>query len=55
MKYYKEKIRKYKIGEKNGKGAEYIIDTNIKIFEGEYLNGIKNGKGKEKRNKNNKS
>ena len=29
------------MGEKNGKGSEYIInkDKNILIFEGEYLNG----------------
>ena len=38
---------KYTIGEKNGKGSEYLIDTKILIFEGKYLNGKKNGKGKE--------
>ena len=38
---------KYKVGEKNGKGKEYIINTKTLIFEGEYLKGIKNGKGKE--------
>ena len=37
---------KYKIGEKNGKGSEYLIDTNILIFEGEYLNGKKMEKEK---------
>ena len=35
---------------KNGEGYEYIYgedqETNIIIFEGEYINGIKNGKGK---------
>ena len=44
---YKNFSRRYKIGEKNGKGKEYIIKTNTLIFEGEYLNGRKNGKGKE--------
>ena len=29
----------------NGKGVEY--DKNIIIFEGEYLNGKRHGKGKE--------
>ena len=28
---YKEISGKYKVGEKNGKGNEYIIDTNILI------------------------
>jgi len=41
---YKKKSGKYKIGEKNGKGKEYIIYTNVLIFEGEYKNGIRNGK-----------
>ena len=36
---YKKNSGKYKIGGKNGKGEEYIINTNILIFEGEYLNG----------------
>ena len=44
---YKRKIRKYKIGAKNGKGKEYILYSIIFIFEGEYLNGKKIGKGKE--------
>ena len=38
---------RYKIGEKNGKGREYIKDINLLIFEGEYSNGKRNGKGKE--------
>ena len=29
------------------KGKEYDISTNNMIFEGEYLNGLRNGKGKE--------
>jgi len=44
---YKKISKKYRIGEKNGKGKEYIIDTNRLIFEGEYINGKRNGKGKE--------
>ena len=44
---YKKISGKYKIGGKTGKGFECIIDTNIIIFEGEYLNGKRNGKGKE--------
>jgi len=44
---YKKKSGKYKIGEKNGEGKDYIINTNILIFEGEYKNGKRNGKGKE--------
>ena len=44
---YKEKSGKYKKDGKNGKGKEYLIDTNILIFEGEYKNGKGNGKGKE--------
>ena len=37
----------YKINGINGQGKEYLINTNILIFEGEYLNKKKNGKGKE--------
>ena len=32
---------------KNGNGKEYILNTNALLFEGEYLNGKRNGKGKE--------
>ena len=32
---------------KGSEGEEYTIDSNIKIFKGKYLNGKKNGKGKE--------
>jgi len=38
---------KSKIDGKNGIGREYLIRTNNLIFEGEYINGKKNGKGKE--------
>ena len=44
---YKKISGKKKIGQKNGKGLEYKIDSNKLIFEGEYINGKKNGKGKE--------
>ena len=44
---WKKISRKYKIGERNGIGKIYELNTNILIFEGEYLNGEKNGKGKE--------
>ena len=44
---YKKLSGKYKIVEKNGKGEEFSISTNKKIFEGEYLNKKRNSKGKE--------
>ena len=35
-------------GKKNGKGKEYLINSDHDLFfEGEYLNGLRNGKGKE--------
>ena len=37
----------YKINEKNGKGRENILNANKVIFEGEYLNGKRKGKGRE--------
>ena len=42
---YKNVNKRYKIGGKNGKGKEYILGTNTLFFEGEYLNGKRNGKG----------
>ena len=45
--YYKEISGKINIGERNGIGMEYKLGTNILAFEGEYLNGKRNGKGKE--------
>ena len=47
VEYYKRISGKYKIGEKNGIGKECNLYTNKVIFEGEYLNGKKHGKGKE--------
>ena len=44
---------RYKI-EDNGKVQEYTFDGDILVFEGEYLSGIRNGKGKEYDNKGNK-
>ncbi len=35
IKNYKKKSGKYKVGDKNGKGKEYIINADILIFEGE--------------------
>ena len=37
IEHYKNISGKYKIGEKNGKGKEYLLKTNKLIFEGEYL------------------
>ena len=46
---YKKQSGKYIIIDKNEKNKVkiYKMDTNILIYEGEYLNGKKNGKGKE--------
>ena len=44
---YKQISKRYKIGERNGKGKEYLKINNNMIFEGEYLIGKRNGKGKE--------
>ena len=34
---YKNASGKYKVGRRNGKGSEYTQNTNILIFEGEYM------------------
>ena len=47
IKNYKNISGKYKIGGKNGKVSEYILNTNILLFEGEYIKGKRDGKGKE--------
>ena len=44
---YKKASGKYKVAERNGNGREYLLNTNILLFEGEYLDWIRNGKGKE--------
>ncbi len=46
-KNYAKISKRYKIGERNGKGKEYLKFNDKLIFEGEYLNGERNGKGKE--------
>ena len=43
---YKNTSNKFKIAERNGIGKEYLKVVDIIIFEGEYLNGRRNGKGK---------
>jgi len=45
MKYDKEGKVIYELNNVIGKGKEYD-DNNLLIFEGEYLNGKRNGKGK---------
>ena len=44
---YKNLSKICKIVKKDGQGKEFTIDTNKLIFEGEYLNRKRNGKGKE--------
>ena len=34
---YKRISGRYKVGERNGKGKEYDISTDVMLFEGEYL------------------
>ena len=50
---YKKTSGRYKIGGKDGLGKEYILNTEILLYEGRYKNGIKNGFGKEYNNKGN--
>ena len=38
IEYYKKISGRYKIGENNGLGKEYKLNTNILLFEGEYFN-----------------
>ena len=47
IEYYKKISGKYKIDGINGPGKEYALNTNVLIFEGEYLKGKRNGNGKE--------
>ena len=44
---YKKRSVKVFVGERDGIGKEYRKDTNIIVFEGQYVNGKKNGRGKE--------
>ena len=43
---YKRISKRYRVGERNGKGKEYYYNGELK-YKGEYLNGKRNGKGKE--------
>ena len=45
IEYYKEVSGRYKIIDTNGKGKEYELITIQLLFEGEYKNGKRNGKG----------
>ena len=47
LNYYKKVSGKKLILEKNGKITEYKLNTDILIFEGEYINGYINGPGEE--------
>ena len=47
IKDYQKVSQKFKIGNKDGEMKEYDLYTKELIFEGEYLNGKRNGKGKE--------
>ena len=47
IEFIKKVSGKYKKAPENGKGKEYILDTDKIIFEGEYKNRKKSGKGKE--------
>ena len=44
---YKKEGNRIKIGGDNGYVKEYRLNTTILLFEGEYINGEKNGRGKE--------
>ena len=44
---YKFFSGKYRVGEKNGKNYIFFGVNDEIIFEGEYVNGKRNGKGKE--------
>ena len=44
---YKNASKKYITKEENGKIKIYSSESNLLIYEGEYLNGKKNGKGQE--------
>ena len=47
LEHYKKESQKERKIDKDYYIKEYILGTDIKIFEGEFLNGKKNGKGKE--------
>ena len=43
---YKKLKGRYKVGEKNGEAKEYDLYKDILLFEGQYLEGKRNGNGK---------
>ena len=45
--YYKKVSDRYIIRESDGKGKEFLASKNIMLYEGDYLNGKRNRKGKE--------
>ena len=47
IEYFKKVSQRYRIIQENGKRQEFLINTNYLIFEGEYKNGKKHGKGYE--------
>ena len=47
LKDYQNLSGKFKIGGQNGNVKIYKLNTNLLLYEGEYKNGKKNGKGKE--------
>ena len=47
LEFFKKTSGKYKIAPENGKGKEYNLITNKVIFEGEYINKKRSGRGKE--------
>ena len=47
IKDYRSISRRYRLGDKNGKGEEHLIENDKLIFEGEYKNGKREGYGKE--------
>ena len=47
IEYYKTVSGRVKLLDKNGYGKEYKLNTDILVFEGEYIKGKRNGKGKE--------
>ena len=47
IEFIKKVSGKLKVAPENGRGKEYILDTDKVIFQGEYKNGKRSGKGKE--------
>ena len=47
LKDYQRITGRYRLGDKNGKGEEHLIENDKLVFEGEYKNGRREGYGKE--------